>query len=273
MLKSISFKAALVAAVSLLALTSIADTEERIVENAKTGLVDRYPTKVIDRPGEVPVGIIAANINSQMNVNDKVVKLDVGTEFGIMKNLQGQFSYDGVEFNKWQAKSTFNLGAKYKYFGMSHMSNGMSVKLPIHVGKDADGTNHIVRSITFGLPTTFYNHLMAGGILGDVFTVKMRPNVEVAFDFAAWYGMQIYGDLWAQVDTSFGKIALENKNNQGEWVTKGFWKELPAKLTLIYAFNNYFDLGANAGFTDIYKAKDSFTVGLSLGLRAGKIFG
>lgn len=275
MFKSIgSFKAILVAAMSFLAISGIADNEEGVVENAHTNLVDRYPTQIINRPGITPTGIITANIGSQMvDIKSKAVTLDIGTEFGIVKDLEGKFSYDGFQFNEWKAKNTFNLGAQYKFFGMSNMSNSVAVKLPIHVGRDADGTDHIVRSITLGLPTTFFNNVMAGGILGDVFTLTMRPNVAVAFDFSAWYGVQVYGDLWAQVKSSFGKIEMENPNNQAKWTAKGFWKELPAKLELTYALNHYFDITGNAGFKNVFEPKDTFTFGLNLGVHGGRIFG
>jgi len=264
MKSKISFSALLLAATSLVAAQAFASDEG--VETSANTSNERYPTQVIQRPGIVPTGIIGVRLNSQMT-NLKTIGLSLSSEFGIAKDLEGQFSYAGVQFNDWEAKNTFNVGAQYKLFGMPHISNSLTASLPIHVGGE------VIRSVTFGLPTTFYNDVMAGGIFGDLFTLTMRPNIEVAFDFKWWYGYQIYGDFWANVKSSFGNFGMDNKTNQAKWQGQGFWKKLPAHLEMTYAFNHYFDLGGNVGFEDVFKAKESFVFGLNLAMRGGKLFG
>lgn len=257
-------KALVLAVVSLIGVQSFADEG---VSTPATAGVARYSTQVINRPGITPTKMGIFTLDSQVK-ELKTVGVSLRSEFGIVKNLEGKFGYDGVEFNKWNAKNTFNLGAQYKYFGMSHMGNSVALSLPVHVGK-----GEIIRSLSVGLPTTFYNDVMAGGILGDVFTLTMRPNIEMAFDFKWWYGYQVYGDFWANIKSSFGQFGMENENGQGQWAGQGFWKKLPLELEMTYALNHYFDVGGNVGFKDIFKARDTFVFGLNLAMRAGKVFG
>lgn len=255
---------ALVFSLATLVAAQVLANEDAVA--AVTTKAPRFSTKVIDR-GITPTGIVNVKLNSQVN-NLKTVGLNVGSDFGIVKNLEGKFSYDGVEFNKWNATNTFNLGAQYKYFGMSNMSNSLSLNLPIHVGRNAE----IVQSLTVGLPTVFFNNVMAFGILGDALTWTMRPDIKLAFDLKWWYGYQVYGDFWAQLSSSFGTFGMDNNKGQGTWSGEGFWKKLPLSLDMTYALNHYFDVGANVGFNDVFKS-DSFTFGLNLAMRAGKLFG
>lgn len=258
-------KTLVLAVASLMSVQSFA-SDEGVAAPANT-VGERYPTQVINRPGIMPTGIVGVSLNSQVT-NLKTVGVSLGSEFGLVKNLEGKFSYDGVEFNKWNAKNTFNLGAQYKFFGMSHMSNSLAFNLPVHVGN-----GEIVRSFSLGLPTTFYNDVMAGGILRDVFSLTMRPNIEVAFDFKVWYGYQVFGDFWAEINSSFGQFGMKNEKGQGQWGGQGFWKSLPLELGMTYALNNYFDVGGNVGFKDVFKPKESFVFGLNLAMRAGRLFG
>lgn len=268
---TLSFKAIVIAAVS--GISSFAHADEGVAAAAQLKGVERYPSQYIARPGIMPTEIVGVTSNFTVSQADKGQKfgLNLGMETGIVKHLEAQLSYDGVEFNNSKAKAlrTFNVGAAYNFFRIPHMSSTFTASLPLHV---ADG--EILQQVNFGPSATFYNDVMAGSILGGSFvTLKMRPKVEMALNFKWWYGYQVYGDFWAQVSSSFGRVEMKNKDNQAKWETAGFWKELPAKLTMIYAFNNYFDLGANAGFDNVFKAKDTFTFGLNLGVRAGKVFG
>ena len=92
---------------------------------------------------------------------------------------------------------------------------------------------------------------MAGSLFGDLFTMKVRPNVAFDVDFKWWYGYQVYGDFWAQINSSFGKVAMKNPNNQATFENEVFWKVLPVRVTGVYALNNYFDVSANAGFDNV----------------------
>ncbi len=233
----------------------------------------RYPLEAISRPSVMPTGIIAIDTGAKLS-GLKTTSWDIGTKFGIVNKLEGQVGYDGVTFNDPEAKSTtaftrtMNLGLKYNYGSIKHVSASVSAKTPLHI---FDG--EIVRSVTFGLPTVFYNDVMAGAILGDLFSLTMRPNIEVGFDFGWWYGYQIYGNLWADISSSFGSIEMKNPDNQASWKSSPFWKKLPATLTLLYAINHYFDVNANFGFDNVMKAKETMKFGVGLTIRAGSIFG
>lgn len=245
---------------------SFAETNDAIAMVAKRA-VERFPTQVINRPGIMPVGIVEAKVNSKLS-NLKTVGLSVDSQFGIAKDFSGQLGYEGLEFNEWQVKNTVNLGLAYNYFGVNHISGSFTFKVPFHVTDD-----HIVKDLTIGVPLTFYNNVMAGSILGDVFTLNMRPQKEMAFNFNWWYGYQVYGDIWASVSSSLGEIAMKNTKGQATWEAQGFWKKLPLTLDVVYALNHYFDIGGVVGFNDVLKPKDTFVAGLNFAMRGGKLFG
>jgi hypothetical protein len=268
MTSGISPKFLLAAIISLMAMHLIAQEEPALIGEAQAQQDARYPLEAINRPSVMPVGIFGIDAHSKLK-NYKTVSIDAGINFGIVNKLQGSFSYDGLEINDFKAHRTVNLGTKYNYWGMPHISASLAANLPIHIADDGE----IIREFTVGLPTVFYNKHVAGGILGDLFTLTMRPNIEMEFKFPLWFGGQIYGNLWGELSSSFGNIKMKNEKNQASWEAKAFWQEMPAKMTFLYAINHYFDLGVNAGFDNVMKAKDSFGVGMSFTVRGGKIFG
>lgn len=237
----------------------------------------RYPLKAIDRPSIMPTGIFSVDFNGKFKMS-KEGGIDARTQFGIVKNVQGEVGYEGVGFNvvdknkerkAVQATHAFHIAAKYNYYSAPHMSFSTSGKIPLHI------FDHIVRDIEVGMPFVFYNHLMAGCVLNDdFFTINMRPNVGVGINLNWWYGIQFYGNWWAEISSSFAKIVMENKDNQANWSkSAGFWKELPATLTVLYAINHYIDLSANTGFGNVWEGATSMKFGLGVTLRGGRLFG
>ncbi len=266
MKKNISFNIVLLALFS--SLTSSAEDL-----STTTTLESRFSVQAIDRPSTMPVGIVS--INSGFNLTKyKTLNWDIGTNFGIIKNLEASLSYDGVTFNEPKTNKaaafgqTLTVGAKYSLPSVDHVSISVGAKMPFNFF-----AGEIVRDIKFGLPTVFYNSVLAGGILDDVITLTMRPNVEVEFNFDWWFGYQVYGNLWADISSSFGQLKMNNPENQASWDNKAFWQKLPAKLSVLYGFNEYFDLTANFGFDDLFYAKDTMKFGLGFNLRGGKLFG
>lgn len=253
-------------AISFLSFNLWSQTDSEVTEIAPISTL-RYPTEALFRPSVMPTGIFSVDVNAKLR-ELKTVGISIGTQFGIIQNLHGEFSYDGVEFNEFVAHKKLNFGVKYNYLNISHVAFSAAAKLPVYIAHK-DG---FIQDFTLGLPTVFYNNYVAGGILGDVFTLRMRPTVEAEFKFPVWFGAQIYGNLWADVSTSIGEIKLDNPKNQAEWNSTFFWKKLPATLSLLYAFNPYVDMGANFGFDDALKA-DKVFFGLSLSVRGGKLFG
>jgi hypothetical protein len=272
MKKTISFNMILLAAISSFNLSLSAEDAE-IVGTDHDPLNPRFSAQAISRPSVMPTGIIALDTGAKVT-GLKTVKWDIKTRFGIVEKLEGQFGYDGVTFNDPKATSkadfspTINIGTKYNYLSINHISGSVSAKVPLHI---LDG--EILRKVTFGLHTVFYNEVMAGGILDDVFSLTMRPNVEMAFNFDWWYGYQIYGNLWADINSSFGEIKMNNPDNQATWEKSAFWQKLPATLTLIYGFSPYFDVNANFGFDDTLEAKKTMKFGLGISVRGGRLFG
>lgn len=262
------FKAVLISALTLLSVELFSTNIE-----SETGHKARFSTKVIDRPAVIPVGIINVDTNVKYTPI-KALDLDAATQFGIVKDLEGHFSYAGIKYNgekddhKFWGERVVKLGARYNYFNIPHVSFSAAGSLPVHIFD-----HEIIQDFTVGVPVVFYNDIMAGGVLGNLFNLTMRPNIEMELKFPFWFGIQVYGDLWVMVESSFGKLKMENKKNQAKWVNSGFWRELPATLSATYAFNHYFDLGANAGFDNVFKAKDTFSVGLVFTFRAGRLFG
>lgn len=277
MRKTVLFKVLLVSAIACLSIDLLAqntDAQAAQHQAENHALTDRYPTQNILRPGIMPTGIFAVDTTGSMNSKQEV-NLKFATEFGIVNHLQGEFSYDGFDFNKFEAKDKFgaqktvNLGAKYNYFSVPHISASVSGNVPIHFD------DHIIRNFSIGLPLTFYNDLMAGSVLGgELFDLTMRPHVAMAFNFKYWYGIQVYGDFWAKLDGSFGELKMPNEKGQAQkWEGTGFWQKLPLNLSALYAFNHYVDLGANFGVKDALNAKETYNFGLTLSVRGGRIFG
>lgn len=268
MKKSISFLTLLLSYITLFSFTIRADEAElsQAFEHA-TPSSERMPAQVISRPSVMPTGIFSVDSNVGMT-GLKVIDWTIGTKFGIVKNWEGQFSYDGLKFNEFKAASTINLGTKYNYLSVNHISGSFELKLPIHIAGQ-----EIVQNVKLGLPTIFYNEYMAGGILHNLLDFTMRPNIELGLDFPWWYGYQVYGNFWAAIDGSFGNIKMNNPNNQARFEMSGFWQKLPLNLEMIYAFNNYVDLIGNFGFNDTFKAKETMKFGLGVSLRGGRIFG
>jgi hypothetical protein len=270
MKKSILFKRALIAAVSFLSINSFATTDgEEAVLSASAPTV-RYSTRMIDRPGIMPTEMFGVDVNFSRS-STKKYGVDIAAEVGIVDHLQAMLSYGGVDttdFKAFEPKKAVTLGLKYNYFSMPNFSTSIDAKLPINFSGD------IVKEFTVGLPTTFYNDVMAGSLFGDLFTLKVRPNVAFDVDFKWWYGYQVYGDFWAQLNSSFGKVAMKNPNNQATWENEVFWKVLPLRVTGVSALNNYFDVSANAGFDNVLdKASDNFFIGVGFTARGGSIFG
>lgn len=278
MKRSILFKTASLVAISLIFSSTSFSEELKVVVVEPINPEVRYPTEVIARPSVMPTGIFGTYLDASV---DKLRTLNFGirTEFGLVKKLEGRFSWDGFDVDtkatkdKLSINRTVNLGLKYNYLSIPHVSFSGTLNVPLHIF-----SGEILKKFTLGLPVVFYNDVMAGGIFGDLFTLTMRDQIAARFDFKWWYGLQIYGNLWADISSSFGHVQLQSKKNIGKLESKGFWQELPLTLTVIYAFNNYFDLGANAGFKNVIntkdvKAKDTFNFGLTFTARAGRIFG
>ena len=232
-------------------------------EAAKT---ERYSLKGLFRPSVMPTEIVSVKSNIQMDLATKNVGWDIGTDFGITKGLQGSFGYGGLTFNPFAASRSFSLGAKYNYSFIKHLSTSVSLSLPIHVSKT------FITDINFGLPAVLYNDYLAGGLFHNLFTLTVKPNVAFAFNFPIWIGTQVYENLWMDLSTSLGKMHMVNENKQAEWKNAGFWQELPITVSAMYAFNHYFDLSANFGFKDVFKASKTFNFGLGIDTRFGKLF-
>ncbi len=231
-----------------------------------------YPLRVIDRAGIMPVGIAEFEIASHLReitkgAGLKTLELDSSVTFGVVKALQATFSYDGFQFNPFEHKAKFGLGTKYNYYSRPGFSAYLNTSLPIYVHGD------IIREFSVGLPVTFYNHILAYGFGRNLVKVVMRPYVAGEINFNAWFGMQVYGNLWADLTTNFGTLHMENFNGQAKFdKSVGFWKVLPLELGLIYGVTSYLDLGANAAFDNIISL-DNFSFGVKVNLRAGNIFG
>jgi hypothetical protein len=266
----VSFKTFFFAVIVFFSAGLLAQSNEGNIAHIKSKhiLTERIPVRVLDR-GIMPTEIIQIDTNAKM-MGLKTINLNVETQFGIINKLQGEFSYDGFDFNEFAIKRTVALGAKYNYLSIPHISFSASAQLPIHI---YDG--EIVRDVTFGIPVVFYNNLMAANILGKLFHFTMRGNMhdkmEVEFSFPFWYGIQIYENLWAMITTSFGSI---KKEDSAKWAGEVFWKKLPAELSLTYAFNHYVDLSGNFGFKNIIQPeKSDMFFGITLSTRAGRLFG
>jgi len=253
----------------ILSIVSINAFSEDI-KNVENVMIERYSTKALFRPSIMPTGMFSVASNATMNTNKSNINWNVGSTFGIVKDLQGSASYDGLEFNEFAVSRTINLGLKYNYSSINHLSTSVSLGLPIHI---AHKDKSVITDINFGLPAVIYNDMLAGGILHDLFTLTVKPTIACAFNFPLWIGTQVYENLWADVSTSFGKIEMTNEKNQAEWKNVGFWKELPLKLNVLYAINHYFDVSANIGLKDAMKAKETLHFGLGVEFRGGKIFG
>lgn len=225
----------------------------------------RVPLRAIERSSVLPTGIFDVDMDARLK-SLKTVGIEVGTHFGVVEKWQGAISYDGVQFNDFAMGKTVTLGAKYNYLVVAPVSLTAEAKLPLHVG---DG--EIVREVIFGVPTVFFSDYVAGGILGDLFTLSMRPTVAAKFKFPVWFGAQIYGNLWADVNTTLATLDLQNSNNQAKWENTFFWKKLPVDLTLLYAFNEYVDGKAFFGFENALKA-DGISFGLGVTIRGGRLF-
>lgn len=235
----------------------------------------RFPMRIIDRPAVMPTGTYNVDITGNLT-GLKTIGVDAASQFGVVNKVEGHLSLDGFKINgQYKGKDTpfflervVKIGAKYNYHSMRHVSFAASTSLPIHV---MDG--EIIQDVTFGLPITFFNHMAAGQILGDVFNLRMRPNIEMGFNFPYWFGVQAYGNLWVQMKSSLAELKLDNKNNQAKWDSKGFWQKLPLTISATYAITNHFDLGGHFGFEDAFKAKETFLLGVTFSAHGGKIFG
>lgn len=261
MKRSILFRNTLILAISL------------IFGSVGFSLEARYPTKVIDRPSVLPENIFSMGLDAGLE-NLQTLNFSVNTKLGLGKNLEAQLSWNGLAIDtkakedKLHIKRIVNLGLKYNFLGVPHVSQSITLNVPLHIY-----SGEILREFSVGTPIVFYNQHMAGGLLGDLFTLTMRKHIAARFDFKWWYGAQIYGNLWADLSGSFGHVTLNSDKNLADVEAKAFWQELPLSLGVIYAFNNYFDLGANAGFSNVLKAKDTFNFGLTFTARAGRLFG
>jgi hypothetical protein len=276
---NISLKALLLLAISLFSLNLFAQVSEPEVKTETHILTERYPIRAIERPGVMPTGIIGVDTNVNLT-GFKTVGISIGSKFGIVNHLEGQFSYDGVKFNKiidettkkrkaFVPERTINLGLKYNYLSIPNVSLSASLNAPFHILDEGE----IFRDLTIGLPAVFYNDMMAGGVLGDLFTVTMRPNVELEFNFKYWYGVQVYGNWWAEISSSFGSLKLKNPANQAQITTAWLWQKLPVELSALYAFNHCMDLAGSFGFGDALKPGDSIKFGLTFSFRGGRLFG
>ena len=231
----------------------------------------RVSRKMNERPAIMPVGIINIDTKAQWS-RPNIFGIEAGSQFGIVKSIEGHFSYDGIKLNfddqkKLHLGSAFRLGGKYNYINVPHTSFAATVNLPIYVVSE-----NIIQDITFGLPITFYNDIMALGFLDSLLTIKMRPksDTNITLKFPLWYGIQAYGDLWLSLSSSVGNITMSSKPNSLKAI--GFWEELPITLSGTYGLTDRFDLGANLGFSNIFKAKESLEIGITLSTRLGKLF-
>lgn len=235
----------------------------------------RYSDRIIERPGIMPVGIINFDTNISLkkfngaeNKNLRTLNVDLATQFGIVRNLHGEISWGGLDFNDFKANKSVTLATKYQYLSLPHTALSAKVSLPVHI---YDG--EIIREITFGLPSVFYTDHVVGGILHNLFTLTMRDNIKTTFKFPVWFGAQVYDKWWAAIDSSFGVIHSEKVNGTMKTESTPFWEVLPLNMQVAYVVNHCFDIGANFGFEDTFKAKDTMKIGLLFSFRAGRLFG
>lgn len=251
---------------SILFLSCISFYSTNIFSEEEMVKKERYPLKAAFRPSIMPVGIFSVKSNVGMTLESEKINWSLGTDFGIIKNLQASFLYNGVQFNPFEPSSSFSLGAKYNYSSINHLSSSISLSMPIHISKTP------ITDITLGLPAVIYNDYLAGGVLHNLFTLTIKPNVAFAFNLPVWIGTQVYENLWVDLSTSFGKIQMLNENKQAKWKNTAFWQELPLSINALYAFNHYFDLSVNFGFTDVFKANKTVNFGLGIDTRFGRLF-
>lgn len=238
----------------------------------------RYPMEVINRPGVLPTGIYSiktaldvVNNTGKDNTKSKDLELSVSSEMGLAKGWLGKFSYDGValhNFNAPYAKRTVKIGVKRDLYANSFMSKAFEVSLPIHIWD-----KEIVRDVTFGVPVTFFNSKMAGGILSDVFTLTMRENMAFKFTFDFWYGIQVADRVWTSIESSVGNINIINEAKQASLETSWIWQKPKATLGVTYVLNPHIDLQANFGCDNARDFANSVKGGIAVTWRGGKLFG
>jgi hypothetical protein len=228
----------------------------------------RVSKRVIERPAVMPIGII--NIDSKLQWNDfNTLGVSASSQFGVLRHMEGYFNYNGFDLYASNDKAfKAEIGAKYNYFNIAHTSFSAKASLPVRVSGGI-----INRDIALGFPITLYNNKMAGGFLDRLVTITMKPTVNVALEFPIWFGIQAYRDLWLQVDISLAKLSLTKQaGKDSSWVSKGFWEELPISVSGTYGLTNRFDIGANFGFSNLLKPKDSFELGATLSARLGRLY-
>lgn len=227
-----------------------------------------YPIKIINRPSTMTPGILETNLSTGIS-GDGSLSTAINAALGLASNLEAQFEYGGIAFNKFELSDRFGLGIKYKYLSIPHVSFSLEGRLPLYVDE------YVFKDFTISLPTVFYNDFMAGGILGNLFTITVNPNIEFQLDLPFWVGFQANENLWISASSSFGRINLENKNKQAEFVSHMFWNRLPLGLEATYAVNEHFDVGVSLKANDLLtntNFKDTLYAGVNLTFRSSDLF-
>lgn len=242
---------------------------EVVIPLEKASKESRYTTQVKNRPKTLPRGIFAFSLASYIR-NFKHVDVDAGMRLGLNDFLEGILEIGGISFPELQdarLKRTVVIGAKYWVWDMQYFRGSIEGKLPIHIW---DG--EIVRSFVFSIPSEALFKDFCFGFLHEFLIFNMRPTMAFEINLPLYFGMQIDHNLWTEINTSLGHIKMTNVNHQGSFKeTRWLGQRLPLKIKALYAFNRFLDLGLETGFYNIYKAKNTFNLGLLINIRGGNL--
>lgn len=231
----------------------------------------RYPLEAINRPSVLPTHVFQSTMGMTFKAPSDV-GANVKFEYGIFEKFQTSLSFDGLAFREAKASEKgFTVGGKYSMWGRHlggawGVSQSVALDLPFHFQRQ------FFYDVTAGLPTVFYTNRIAVGVGHSLLHLSYKKYFEMDVPFKFWVGGQVFGNTWADLSSSFGRLGLENTKGQGAFVAKGFWQELPLTLTVIHAMGPSFDVKGFGGFNNVMKANETFEVGFDLVLRGGRLF-
>lgn len=249
-------------------------TEVTPAENKKSA----FPTALLARPFTLPAG--TAEIGGRMKLGvhqdaagktapDLVSLNSLSLGVGVTDDLQLGLSWGGFQIPNVKPAQGIDINAGYFLFANKWAAAMASLNVPFHFNSD------VVNNVTFAMPTAFgvvqnVSILAFYDSLIDFGFGKKDGNrkLNASFSLPIKLGYQATPNLWVDVSTRLAKFEVQTGKDHSY-----FWKSAPIKVRGFYAITNAFDVVADAGFDDVFNAKDTFAVVLGIQYRMGNLDG
>ena len=234
--------------------------------------INSYSQRVIDRPGMLPKGMLKSTLKYYINnfikksdnfdyINFKDQALTFSVGMGVLKNLQLDLSYDGINFYNFKQNEKNNIlsdlgkiEAKSHLLSIDNYRNSINVIIPINFAKIIKGTkvenDYFVKNIILNNANTyiFNKNLRLTALHKNFVDIKFNKKVygvKITAPIVLHY--QATDAIYFNLATRLASWDIDSKNIESK--IQSLWDKVPTSLNVIYAVSSLFDINASISMT------------------------